>query len=39
MRRHMDTRDILGLEGRPFWSRLNYSLPNPIEEPNLKKMV
>jgi hypothetical protein len=35
----MDTRNILGLEGRPLWSRLNYTLANPIEEPILKNTV
>jgi hypothetical protein len=39
MGRHRDTRNILGLEGRPLWSRLNYPLPNPIEKPSLKKLV
>jgi hypothetical protein len=39
MRRNMDTGNILGLEGRPLWSRLNYPLSNPIEESNLKKLV
>jgi hypothetical protein len=39
MRRHKNTRDILRLEGRPLWSRLNYPLPNPIEEPSLKQLV
>jgi hypothetical protein len=39
MRRNMNTRDILRLEGRPLWSGLNYPFPNPIEEPNLKQMV
>jgi hypothetical protein len=39
MGRHMDTENILGLEGRPLWSMMNYPLPNPIEEPSLKKLV
>jgi hypothetical protein len=34
--RHRDTRNILGLEGRPLWYKLNNPLPNPIEKPILK---
>jgi hypothetical protein len=39
MGRYKYRKDILRLEGRPLWSRLNYPLPNPIEEPILKKLV
>jgi hypothetical protein len=39
MGRHKDTRNILGLEGRPLWSRMNYPFPNPIEKTNLKNPV
>jgi hypothetical protein len=39
MRGHMDTRDILGLEGRPLWSRLAYPLSNPIEKSILEELV
>jgi hypothetical protein len=39
MGRHMDTKNIFGMEGRSLWSRMNYPLPNPIEEPNLKTLV
>jgi hypothetical protein len=39
MRRHMNTRDILRLEGRSLWSGLNYPFPNTIEEPSLKQVV
>jgi hypothetical protein len=39
MRRHMNTRDVLRLEGGYLWSRLYYSLPNLVEEPILKQLV
>jgi len=39
VRRHGNTRDVLRLEGRSFWSRLYYSLPNPVKEPNLEQLV
>jgi hypothetical protein len=39
MRRHMNTRDILRLEGRSLWSGLYYSFPNPVEEPSLEQLV
>jgi hypothetical protein len=39
MRRNMNTMDILRLEGRPLWSRLNCPFHNPIEEPNLKQLI
>jgi hypothetical protein len=39
MRRHINTRDILRLEGRSLWSRLYYSFPSPVEEPKLKQLV
>jgi hypothetical protein len=39
MQRHMDTRNILGLEGRPLWSRLDYPLSNPIEKSSLEELI
>jgi hypothetical protein len=39
MRRHMNTRDVLRLKGRSLWSRLYYSLPDPVKEPNLEQLV
>jgi hypothetical protein len=34
-----DTRDMLGLERRPFWPRLDYPLFNPIEKSRLEELV
>jgi hypothetical protein len=39
MGRHMDTRNILGLEERPLWYRLDYPLSNPIEKSSLEELV
>jgi hypothetical protein len=39
MRGHRDTRDMLGLEGRPLWSRLDYPLSNPIEKSSFEELV
>jgi hypothetical protein len=39
MRGDRDTRDMFGLEGRPFWSRLDYPLSNPNEKFVLEEMV
>ena len=39
MRGHRDIKDMLGLEGRPLWCRLDYPLSNPIEKSILKELV
>jgi hypothetical protein len=39
MRGNRDTRNMLGLEGRPLWPSLDYPLSNPIEKSSLKEMV
>jgi hypothetical protein len=40
MWRNENTRDILRrLERGYFWSRVHYSMANPIKEPNLEQMV
>jgi hypothetical protein len=39
MRGHRDTRNMLGMEGRPLWPRLDYPLSNPIEKSILKELV
>jgi hypothetical protein len=44
LQRHMwrndNTRDILKrLERGSFWSRVHYSMDNPIKEPNLEQLV
>ena len=39
MRGHMDTRNMLGMEGRPLWPRLDYPLSNLIEKSSFKEMV
>jgi hypothetical protein len=36
VRRHWDTRDLWGLEGRSFRPRLDHSLPNPVKKSILK---
>jgi hypothetical protein len=30
---------MLGLEGRPFWPRLDYPLSNPVEKSILEELV
>jgi hypothetical protein len=39
VRGNMDIGDMLGLEGRPLWYRMDYPLSNPIEKSILKDMV
>jgi hypothetical protein len=39
MRGNRDNKDIVGLEGRPLWSRLDYPLSNPIEKSSSKELV
>jgi hypothetical protein len=39
MRGHRGTRNMLGMEGRPLWLRLDYPLFNPIEKSILKEMA
>jgi hypothetical protein len=39
MREYRDTRDMLGMERRPLWSRLDYSLSNLIKKSSLEEPV
>jgi hypothetical protein len=39
MRRHMYAGGLRGLEGRSFKPRLDYSLSNAINEPNMEKLA
>jgi hypothetical protein len=39
MRRHRNTRDVLRLKGGSLWSRLYYSLLDPVKEPSLEQLV
>jgi hypothetical protein len=39
MRWHTDTGNMLGLERRPLWPRLDYPFSNLIEKSNLKELV
>jgi hypothetical protein len=40
MWRNNNSRDISRrLERKSFWSRVNYSMANPIKEPNLEQLV
>jgi hypothetical protein len=39
MKRNKNASDVLRLEGGSLWSRLHYSLPDPVKEPNLEQLV
>jgi hypothetical protein len=39
MWRNENARDVLRLERRYFWSRVYYSMTNPVKEPILEQLV